>query len=233
MAVCAALLEPELTNTRVANNGGPLSISLHCAHRIVTFATTPLGLDYMFQKFTRGLPGPGDGARVRMLQSPQLDLREEAKAHESLTAFCRGSWLGRVLTLASKAFAGDHLCHITFMPGVHFIATGIAALPNNYYRVPAVRMLWDLIVYMGVLVLFTKCVLFIEDDGPVEVGEIAFAAFVVVSRNVGTSRVWYRAIRARRVAFLVVKLPVVCPTAAVCFAWLAFKTAMAFTRAIL
>lgn len=184
MAACAALLEPELANKSITCGGGegPLAAALACSHRIVTFATSPLCMNYMFLKFTRGLPGPYDGPRVDTLQRPNLDDREESKRQESLTALCKGSTLGGILGAAGKALCGDDdgLFLLTVLPGVHFMATGIAALPNSYYRVPMMMMVLDAILYSAVVVLFTKYVL-LHDDGPLTGAEIGFACYVVVS----------------------------------------------------
>ena len=181
MRSCAALLEPEVTNTQSATGWeGPLSLMLHCPSRIVTFATSPLGMDYMFQKFTRGLPGLMDVAHTRKVESPHYDPREEAKAQESLTALCQGCWVGRTLKGVGMAISGESVCTLTVLPGGHFITTGIVSLPNAYYKVPAVRMVFDLIVFIGSLTLFTKEVL-LAKSGPIGEGEIAFAVYIVVS----------------------------------------------------
>lgn len=182
MGACMSLFEPEMTNARVVNREGPLSVALACSNRIVTFATTPLGMDYMFTKFTRGLPGPRDAAHVLVLEAPHLDPREEGKGHESLTALCDGSWLGWVFKVAGRALTGNTVCGLTMFPGVHFIATGVVAMPNSYYKVPIMRMVLDLLVYLAVLVLFTKEALF-HAAGPLTQGEVAYAFCLVVRKN--------------------------------------------------
>lgn len=181
MYACAELLEPEAQNARAASMQGPLSLALHCGTRIVTFATSPLGMDYIFQKFTRGLPGLLDVNYTRMVESPHLDPREEAMGHESLTALCEECWFGRLLMGTTKMLSMDSMCTLAVFPGGHFITTGIIALPNAYYKVPAVRMAFDFIVFVGVLVIFVRDVL-LEDDGPVKDGEIAFAVIVAVGK---------------------------------------------------
>lgn len=179
MAVCAALFEPNVRGARDVDDGGPLCAALHCTHRIVTFATTPLGMDYMVQKFTRGLPGLRNEDRVVMLETAHFDPREEGKGHESLTALSEGSHLGRALTAVGRGLAEQSLSRMTRFPGAHFITTGVVAMPNSYYKVPAVRMIFELLLYVGVLTLFVKEVLFLEDE-PVEPGEVAFAAWALV-----------------------------------------------------
>lgn len=184
MAACAALLEPELANkcTTCGGGKGPLAAALSCSHRIVTFATTPLCMNFLLLKFTRGLPGLHDGPRVATIQSPRLDPREESKGQECLTALCPGSTLGGILRAVGKAISGDDdgLYLLTVLPGLHFIATGIVALPNCYYRVPLMMMVLDFIVYVVVVVLFTKYVL-LHDEGPLTEAEVAFTCYVMVS----------------------------------------------------
>lgn len=179
MYACAALLEPEAQNAQATSMQGPLSLALHCGTRIVTFATSPLGMDYIFQKFTRGLPGLFDVNYTRMVESPHLDPREEAMGHESLTALSGNCWFGSLLMGTAKLLSTDSMCTLAVFPGGHFITTGIIALPNAYYKVPAVRMAFDFIVFVGVLVVFV-CEVLLEDDGSVESGEIAFAVIVTV-----------------------------------------------------
>lgn len=179
-----SLFEPETTNAQVTDEEGPLSLALACAGRIVTFATTPLGMDYMFTKFTRGLPSPRDAAHVLVLEAPHLDPREEAKGQESLTALCDGSWLGWVFGVAGRALVGNTVCGLTLFPGVHFIATGVVAMPNSYYKVPVMRMVLDLLVYLAVLVFFTKEALF-HENGALTKGEIAYLFVVVVRKKNG------------------------------------------------
>lgn len=53
-------------------------------------------------------------------------------------------------------------------------------MPDPYYRVPAMRMLLDLAVYLGMLAVFSTVVLF-HEDGPLTSGEIAFAFYLLAS----------------------------------------------------
>lgn len=182
MEVCTALFEPEIIDSRAAGDTGPLSRTLGCVHRIVTFATAPLGMDYMFQKFTRGLPGLTNASHVLALETPRLDLRDEGKGHEILTALTPGSTMRSILIGVGEIMSDRSLSSLTIFPGAHFITTGIVAVPNSYYNVPAVRMAMEIIVYSTVLVLFTKEVLLFE-EGPPAAGEFAFFGFVVVSGN--------------------------------------------------
>ncbi|CAM9154443.1 unnamed protein product, partial [Hapterophycus canaliculatus] len=193
MAACAAVLEPELHDNRLTYvRKGPLAMSLCCPHRIVTFATSPLCMNYMMLKFCRGLPALNDGPRARALDSSRLDTRDEAKGHESLTAMCRGSPMGVFLHRVGKAVSGhDCLSSLTLFPGAHFIAVGVVTMPNSYYKVPAMRMVLDAMVYVAAVALFTKGVL-LHDEGSVTGAEVAFAVFFVAAIASETSLICKR-----------------------------------------
>lgn len=70
---------------------------------------------------------------------------------------------------------------LTFLPGAQFTLAGMAAMPDQYYRVPAMRMMLDLVVYLIMLVVFSVVVLF-HEDGPLTPGEIIFAFYLLVSQ---------------------------------------------------
>eukprot|EP00752_Nemacystus_decipiens_P012128 g10753.t1 len=67
---------------------------------------------------------------------------------------------------------------LTVLPGGQFIVAGLAAMPDQYYRVPAMRMVLDLAVYLGMLAVFSTAVLF-HEDGPLTYGEVAFAFYLL------------------------------------------------------
>ena len=69
---------------------------------------------------------------------------------------------------------------LTILPGAQFIIAGILAKPNSYYRVPALRMALDFVIYIMMLVVYSFWVL-LHKDGRLTVGEIVFACYVLVS----------------------------------------------------
>ena len=71
---------------------------------------------------------------------------------------------------------------LTFLPGAQFIIAGLLAKPNVYYRVPAMRMAMDFVVYIMMLAFYSFCVL-LHEDGPLTTAEIFFASYVLVSRR--------------------------------------------------
>lgn len=72
---------------------------------------------------------------------------------------------------------------LTVLPGAQFTLAGLAAMPDQYYRVPAMRMMLDLAVYLIMLAVFSTVVLF-HEDGPLTPGEIVFAFYLLVGQNV-------------------------------------------------
>ena len=66
---------------------------------------------------------------------------------------------------------------LTILPGAQLIISGILANPNSYYRVPALRMALDFVVYIMMLAAYSAWVLkeMLHEDGPLTVGEIIFA----------------------------------------------------------
>ena len=68
---------------------------------------------------------------------------------------------------------------LSVLPGAQFLTAGVAAKPDAYYRVPDVRMVLDVAVYLGMLVVFSAAILF-HDDGPLTAGEVMFAFYVLV-----------------------------------------------------
>lgn len=49
---------------------------------------------------------------------------------------------------------------LTFLPGAQFILAGLVTAPTDYYEVPAVRMVLDFVVYVGMVATLSYFVLF-------------------------------------------------------------------------
>lgn len=69
---------------------------------------------------------------------------------------------------------------LSILPGGQFLSAGLAAMPDAFYRVPAMRMALDVIAYLGMLTVFSTAILF-HDGGPLTVGKIVLAFYVLVS----------------------------------------------------
>ncbi|CAB1099736.1 unnamed protein product [Ectocarpus sp. CCAP 1310/34] len=115
-------------------------------------------------------------ADVRREDGPFIDLKAEdmdkkaARADHgqlSAQAWAHPTLLGSNCLLASfrspRALlqgANDRLPCLTPFPAAQFIVAGLAARSNDYFRVPVMRMVLDLVVYLGVLVALSTFVLF-------------------------------------------------------------------------
>lgn len=78
--------------------------------------------------------------------------------------------------------ANDRFPSLTMLPGAQFMAAGILAMPNDFYRVPAMRMLLDFVVYVGMLAVLGYFVLF--HSTPSEEGFLA-SSDEIVDRPLG------------------------------------------------
>lgn len=69
---------------------------------------------------------------------------------------------------------------LSVLPGAQFIAAGLASKPKTYYKVPAMRMSLDFVVYSALLVVYSAVILFPEKE-KVTSGEGLLAFYIVVS----------------------------------------------------
>ena len=60
MKACSAVFEPETVISRHNGTVGPLSVALRKRQQMDTYCTTPLVLNFMWRKFTKGLPSLRD-----------------------------------------------------------------------------------------------------------------------------------------------------------------------------
>lgn len=60
MKTCSAVFEPETVISRHNGTVGPLSVALGKRQQMDTYCTIPLVLDFMWRKFTKGLPSLRD-----------------------------------------------------------------------------------------------------------------------------------------------------------------------------
>ncbi|CAM9832984.1 unnamed protein product, partial [Ectocarpus sp. 12 AP-2014] len=133
-------------------------------------------------------PALKDGHSVLTLEKSRLDVREEAKGHESLTALCPGSILGGFQPRVGKLLWDDvRLAPLTFFLGAHFIAKDVVALPNSYYKVPLMRMVFEAMIFTASLAFFTSRLF---EKGPLTVEEMAFATYVVAAIMLEATEMW-------------------------------------------
>lgn len=60
MKTCSAVFEPEIVITGHNGTAGPLSVALQKRQQMETYCTIPLVLNFMWRKFTKGLPSLRD-----------------------------------------------------------------------------------------------------------------------------------------------------------------------------
>lgn len=168
---CSAVFEPGPEGY----NRGPLNIILGERQQMETFCVKPIVMDFLTRRFTRGLPDLWDTSGV-LGDTDELD---------QLAAFNDRGDDGLVIEGSIESFLqGAHAGWpgLTILPGAQFIVAGLMAKPNSFYRVPVMRMMLDLVVYLAVLAVFSTFVLF-HDDGTMTRGEIAFAVHILVSSS--------------------------------------------------
>lgn len=144
---CAAVFEQKLTKSSDANGlGGPLEMILSEQQQLETFCEVPLVMDFLSSKFTLGL---------RYLN----DFKHYGRNIDGM-----GS-IGEDLILDSSVGKFVQTDRSTFFPGLQFVVAGVVAAPNNYYQVPAMRMMLDFVVYAVMIAALSYFVLFHSTAG--------------------------------------------------------------------
>lgn len=204
---CSAVFEPENTLQSPRSWPGPLKRAMGARHQLVTFCTTPLLVDFLSRRFTKGLPnlwntkhvelehlvggGAGGGDNSLLVDNHCGYMRrllgkcrEENGTREAHVLLGKSEMLESVLNprlLLQGAQPG--VPSLTFLSGAQFVTAGVVAKPRSYYAVPALRMTWDLFTYLAMLVLLTQ-EMFTHEDAALTRGETIFAFYVVVRVDV-------------------------------------------------
>ena len=191
MSQCSALFEPEGPRNDLCGRPGPLRVAFERRHQMESLCAVPLVMDYLSRRFTRGLPDMRDSGRVLRDGTALSRLAEEGVGGGLVLGYTQdshghvldrdpddSSWPSFLREILQGA-AGDSVI-LTFLPGAQFIIAGLLAKPNIYYRVPAMRMAMDFVVYIMVLYFYSFWVL-LHGDGPLTTAEIIFASYVLVS----------------------------------------------------
>ncbi|CAM9835154.1 unnamed protein product, partial [Hapterophycus canaliculatus] len=174
---CENIFEPKsMASSRESKDlGGPLDMIVSEPLQLETFCKAPLFVDFLSSKFTLGLPDLNDTRGVLRNRELLGGLKASGLALQG-----GGGWLlqGAVglfsedtpsLTFLPGAvglFLED-MPSLTFLPGAQFIVAGIVAAPTKYYEVPAVRMLLDFVVYVGMVAALSYFVFFHTTTGDV------------------------------------------------------------------
>lgn len=83
--------------------------------------------------------------------------------------------------VSPDALQGVTQTSLTALPGAQFLTSGLVYVPDAYFKVVAMRMMLDVVVYLGMLAVFSAAVL-LHDDGPLTAGEILFVFYVLASQ---------------------------------------------------
>lgn len=199
---CAGMLEPRINGGhRSPSLERPLDIMLSKPEQMKVFCNVPLVMDFLSRRFAWGLPNPADTEGV---------LRNSEDLHKLgaglVIGYSEGDLLGSGgrpleepqgflvgLSIQLQA-AHDHLPNLVFFPGAQFVVAGVAARPNSYYQVPAMRMLLDFVAYatmiaaLGYLVLFHTTTGGILGDDGISDGELSWreGSFAAIFISVST-----------------------------------------------
>ncbi|CAN0155492.1 unnamed protein product, partial [Hapterophycus canaliculatus] len=171
---------------------GPLEMALQARHQLELFCTQPLVLDFLSRAFTRGLPGL-DASEAATLEADEVKRCRRRNTTVQVADAGRGDECGNSIGFSYKlleVLEGPHetLGSLTIFPGAQFILAQMVARPAFCYSIPAVRMSVDMIVYVLMLILFSKEVLWY--DGAVGAGEVIFFAYVLGAVLVEISELW-------------------------------------------
>lgn len=192
MEGCVRMFEPEGDAQSSRCLPGPLTVALQNRLQMEIYGSAPLVMDFLSLVFSKGLPGLRDTVKLgddsHALEYLCGEGHESLVVHQSRVLNIHDD--GTVLQGTLK-----YVGAFTVLPGAQFIAAGIVAKPSSYYKVPALRMALDFLVYVGMLVFFFSVVLLYEErdaaneegtvlyeDVAITWGEISFAVYVVVSR---------------------------------------------------
>ncbi|CAM9546666.1 unnamed protein product [Choristocarpus tenellus] len=161
MAAVQEILEPELTNLRPRDFVGPLALALEIRH--LDFLNTSLVTDYLFLKFSAGLPNPlGDASWRQGYRHRRFMLnQDESKL--------------RVYLLQGGCSDSPQW---TYLPGLQFILAGLAGHTAAFYKVPAMRLAIDIVAFLGVTALFSVTVVVQGDFGTLGPFEFCWGIYI-------------------------------------------------------
>lgn len=162
MDACTDVLEPRLMSARSESNGlgVPLDMIVSEPLQLETFCKVNLVMDFLSRKFTLGLPNLIDTTgllrnedQLRQLQENGLFRYGYEGGSSDISRFLRQHTVRLVQGVSTPP-------PLTFLPGAQFIVAGMVAAPSNYYQVPAMRMLLDFVVYIGMVAALSSLVFF-------------------------------------------------------------------------
>ncbi|CAM9399535.1 unnamed protein product [Ectocarpus sp. 12 AP-2014] len=161
---CTHVLEPELMRAKSGSNdlGGPLDMIISDPLQLETFCKVPLIMDFLSSKFTLGLPDLMDSAGLLKNEHQLWYLEEDGLFRDEHGFGLDGIPVALLEALLKGVRQGiwDNTPTLTFLPGAQFIVAAMVAAPTKYYEVPAMKMLLDFVVYVGMVAALSSFVLF-------------------------------------------------------------------------
>lgn len=188
LETCAAVFEPEGLPARRT----PLGMVLEDRGQMETICPDPLVMDYLLYRFTGALKGlwVQDGIRRN---SPSNELPAMTReGDEDFIHACKEGSSGDRGTRSLRRINESKLfkCFkypshfspgsLAIQPKGQFMIAGGLAKPDIYYIVPVMRMLFEIVAYLGFIFQFSYYVL-PHDNGRVTPGELVFSLFLLVS----------------------------------------------------
>ncbi|CAM9653004.1 unnamed protein product [Ectocarpus sp. 4 AP-2014] len=172
---CAGMFEPQLKGKhRSLSLESPLEMILSKPEQMKVFCNVPLVMDFLSRRFARGLPNLQDtegvlrnAEELRYLDAGLIigDGGEELSKVKWYDG--GGCQYARCLlhprTLLQAAH--DGVPNLTWFSGAQFVVAGVAAEPNSYYQVPAMRFLLDFVAYVVMIAALGHFVLFHSTRG--------------------------------------------------------------------
>lgn len=151
--VCTYVFEPEPMRG-IEGLRGPLDMVISDPQQLKTFCKVPLVMDFLSSKFMLGLPDLNDTKGV-LRNDDQLDYLRRLHTDGNPNGLVLGDVVGALLQAAEAEDSS-----MTFFPGAQFIVAGVVALPANYYKVPAMQMALDFVVYIATVAALSYFVFF-------------------------------------------------------------------------
>ena len=184
---CSGLFEPEGSRGNLVERTNPLKLAFGRRQQMERLCAVPLVMDYLSNRFTCGLPDPRDSNGVLQSKDELRLIANASGLDPTNPTLCIGNPADGSGEGIWRLFQGvpwrENFPALTFLPGAQFIITGMLTVPHSYYRVPAMRMAMDFVVYLAMVVAYLNLVL-LNYDGPVTLGEILFACYILVSSSI-------------------------------------------------
>ncbi|CAM9349916.1 unnamed protein product, partial [Hapterophycus canaliculatus] len=155
---------------------GPLSVALTHRQQMETYCTTPLVLDYMAWKFTKGLPSLNDREGI-LLNNKSFTEPGQTLYGDGMIAEGRVLFFGMAL---QRGYGEGTLSSITYLPGARFIIAGMLSRPHSYYKVPALRMVLDLATYLFIMAIFGLVILH-DNESFSDWAEVVFTLYILAA----------------------------------------------------